>query len=68
MKPENTMTEDSALIDRLGGTGEVAALFGVKPPSVSYWRKHGIPKPRMMYLKAVYPAMFSTDGSVVSKQ
>lgn len=68
MKPENTISEDSALIDKLGGTGEVAALFDIKPPSVSYWRKHGIPSSRLMYLRAVYPAMFAMDGSVVSKQ
>jgi len=66
MKPKNC-SEDSALIDRLGGTGEVAEMFGIKPPSVSYWRVHGIPESRKMYLRAVYPALFATDESIVGK-
>ncbi|MET3134630.1 hypothetical protein AAKU55_004930 [Oxalobacteraceae bacterium GrIS 1.11] len=64
MTPEKTNSEDSALIDKLGGTGDVAKMFDIKAPSVSSWRKKGIPKPRMMYLKAVYPAMFAADVSV----
>lgn len=58
-------TDHSRLIDELGGTGLVAKMFGIEPPSVSYWRANGIPKARLMYLRAVYPAKFNMDGSVV---
>ena len=43
------------IIDALGGTAEVARLFEVRMPSVSAWRHFGIPKARMLYLKAVRP-------------
>ena len=39
------------LIDLLGGTTVVADIFNVKKPSVSAWRKNGIPEARMMYLE-----------------
>lgn len=60
-------TDHSRLIDDLGGTGEVARMFEIEPPSVSYWRKHGIPKARLMYLKTAFPSKFNTDGSVAAK-
>ena len=43
------------LIDLLGGTGEVAQLCEVQPPSVSEWRRHGIPKARMKFLRLASP-------------
>lgn len=43
------------VVDRLGGTAAVAALFMVQPPSVSGWRKEGIPPARMHFLRAVHP-------------
>lgn len=48
----------SEIIDALGGTSRVAELCEVRPPSVSDWRKHGIPKARMMFLRAVRPEVF----------
>lgn len=33
--------DDIALIEALGGTAAVAALVGVKPPSVSGWKEAG---------------------------
>jgi len=54
--------DPSALIDKLGGTAEVARLCEVKPPSVSEWRKSGIPKARLLYLRAVRPDVFAADG------
>jgi hypothetical protein len=58
-------TNHSRLIDDLGGTGVVAKMFNIEPPSVSYWRANGIPKARLMYLRAVFPSKFDADGSVV---
>jgi hypothetical protein len=43
------------IIDRLGGTGRVADLFGVKCPSVSQWRVSGIPPARMHFIRHVRP-------------
>lgn len=47
------------IIDALGGTNAVARLCECQPASVSGWRKDGIPKPRMLYLKAVRPEVFA---------
>lgn len=48
-------TNAAKIIDALGGTAEAARLFEVRMPSVSAWRYHGIPKPRMMFLKVARP-------------
>jgi len=40
------------VIDALGGTAAVARLFEVAMPSVSEWKKDGIPPARMMLLRA----------------
>lgn len=48
----------SEIIDALGGTFRVAELCEVKPPSVSDWRKHGIPRARMMFLRVARPDVF----------
>lgn len=48
-------TQAEKIIDALGGTAEAARLFEVRMPSVSAWRHFGIPRARMMYLKAAHP-------------
>ncbi|NWF45411.1 hypothetical protein F3K02_09145 [Hydrogenophaga sp. D2P1] len=48
-------TNAAKIIDALGGTAEAARLFEVRMPSVSAWRYHGIPKPRMMFLQVAKP-------------
>jgi len=48
-------TEATKIIEALGDTAEVSRLFDVRMPSVSDWKKAGIPKARMMYLQAVCP-------------
>jgi hypothetical protein len=50
---------DSDLIDMLGGTKAVAELCRVRPPSVSEWRRNGIPAARRMYLELLRPDVFS---------
>ena len=42
------------IIEALGDTAEVARMFDVRMPSVSDWKKHGIPRARMMYLKVAH--------------
>lgn len=54
----DTKHPDSEIIDALGGTAAVARLCKVKPPSVSDWRKEGIPSARRMYLQAIHPEVF----------
>ena len=64
-------TEATKIIEALGDTAEVARLCDVKMPSVSGWKESGIPKARMMYLKAVLPdalAEFDTEAATSAKQ
>lgn len=49
---------DSEIIDAFGGTAEVARLCEVKPPSVSEWRKNGIPHARRKFLQLLRPELF----------
>jgi hypothetical protein len=49
---------DSQIIDRLGGTTEVARICQIKPPSVSEWRVAGIPPARRQYLELLRPDAF----------
>ncbi len=45
------------LIDALGGTGAVAELTGVKPPSVSGWKEYGrIPDDKLIRLAPICEA------------
>jgi hypothetical protein len=60
------------IIDLLGGTSEVAKLCEVRAPSVSEWRRNGIPPARLLYLRAVRPDVFAgisrepvTAGAVI---
>lgn len=39
------------IIEALGDTTKVARIFGIRKASVSDWKKGGIPRARMMYLK-----------------
>ncbi len=49
---------DSEIIDRLGGTVEVAKICEIKPPSVSEWRVTGIPQARRQFLSLLRPEAF----------
>lgn len=61
-KMGNMNTPDpNTIIDRLGGTSETARLCEVKPPSVSEWRKTGIPKAQLKFLKLARPEVFDAD-------
>lgn len=46
------------IIDSLGGTAAVARLCRVKQPSVSGWRRHGIPPARLQFLAVIRPDVF----------
>lgn len=47
------------VIDVLGGTAEVARLFDVRMPSVSDWKRDGIPHARMMLLRETRQAQLA---------
>lgn len=46
------------IIESLGGTAAVAQLCEVKMPSVSEWKKTGIPRARLLFLRAIRPDVF----------
>lgn len=56
-----TMDHDhsSELIDQLGGTRQVARICEVTSQAVSKWRRDGIPRARLLYLRAVRPDAFA---------
>jgi len=53
-----TMTPNH-IIDALGGNVPVARIFDISDAAVSQWRKNGIPKPNLMYLRRAYPKVFN---------
>jgi hypothetical protein len=59
---QKILTPDE-IIDALGGTSATALLCEVKDPAVSQWRKEGIPKARLMFLKEIRPAAFGIKPS-----
>ncbi|MEY2654020.1 MAG: phage regulatory protein [Pseudomonadota bacterium] len=48
----------SELIDALGGTMAVARLCEVSSQAVTQWRRSGIPRARIMYLRLRCPQAF----------
>lgn len=58
MKDDLGAAYASQIIDRLGGTGKAADLFEIEPAAVSQWRRNGIPKPRMQFLRIARPDVF----------
>lgn len=49
---------DSQIIDRLGGSVAVASICQIRSPSVSEWRRNGIPAARRQYLELLHPRAF----------
>jgi hypothetical protein len=48
------------IVKELGGTGAVAAMCGIQPPSVSEWiGLNKIPKARLDFLRLVRPEVFA---------
>lgn len=45
--------EHKLLIELMGGTTEVANLFGIKPPSVSGWKNSRIPDDKLRRLAVI---------------
>lgn len=53
--------DTKTIIARLGGTAKTAELCQVTSGAVSQWIHDGIPRARLMYLKAVRPAVFKEN-------
>lgn len=50
------------IIDKLGGTSEVARLCEINPASVSEWKSNKeIPKARLMFLRLARPEVFADE-------
>lgn len=49
------------IIDRLGGTNSVARMCGVKPPSVTEWRRNGVPGTRRIQLERATEGRFKAE-------
>ena len=64
MRMNKELTADE-IIDALGGTSETARLCEIQPPSVSEWRRNGIPKPQLKFLKLARPDIFGTKNIVI---
>jgi hypothetical protein len=62
MDEPNLSHPDSLLIDKLGGTAEVARICQIRPPSVSGWRTHGIPQARRQFLALLRPDVFAPEA------
>jgi hypothetical protein len=50
--------DPNVVIDRLGGTSAAARICDIEPASVSGWKKNGIPKPWVKFLRLAYPEAF----------
>lgn len=55
--------DTNVIIDKLGGTAEVARLCEITAQAVSQWRDDGIPKARLMYLTLLRPDVFKKVGA-----
>ena len=60
----STFHPDSAIIDRLGGTGRLADLCDVSSQAVSQWKRTGIPSARRAFLKLLNPGAFDLQAQV----
>lgn len=56
------------IIDLLGGTNAVARLCDIQPPSVSEWRRNGIPKPWLKFFKQRNPELFDDVPNSTNKE
>ena len=51
LKNQSSPALADSVIKELGGLTSVAKICKVKPSSVAYWAKHGLPSSREMYLR-----------------
>lgn len=52
-------TEHLKIIEDIGGTGVTASVCEVSSQAVSKWKRTGIPKARLMFLREKFPKIFN---------
>lgn len=50
--------EANRVIEALGGPSKLGALLDISKSAVSQWKKNGIPKSQMRYLRQAHPDAF----------
>lgn len=60
-KKKTTPEEAIRVIAALGGTNAVARLCNIKPPSVSGWKRNGIPEAHMRFFRLLRPEVFYVE-------
>jgi hypothetical protein len=58
---KNLNQEAINVIDALGGPAETARLCDVSTAAVSQWKKNGIPKTQLRFLKSARPELFGIE-------
>lgn len=56
--------EANRVIEALGGPSEAGAKLGISKSAVSQWRKNGVPKTQMKYLRVAHPEIFGGEAVV----
>jgi len=49
------------LVEAFGGTASLARLCDVNTQAVSQWKRNGIPKARLQFLRLLRPELFSVE-------
>ncbi|MYM31508.1 hypothetical protein GTP58_24550 [Duganella sp. CY15W] len=53
--------EANRIIDALGGPSKAALLLGITKSAVCQWRKNGVPKTQLKYLRLAHPQVFQSN-------
>jgi hypothetical protein len=54
--------EANRVIEALGGPSKLGALLDISKSAVSQWKKNGIPKSQMRYLRNAHPEAFAPSS------
>ncbi|WP_455016702.1 Cro/CI family transcriptional regulator [Kingella oralis] len=55
-------------IQVFGGVSEVAKVCGITRSAVSQWKRNGIPKAQMNFLKTKFPRKFIEYQAIIEKE
>lgn len=55
--------EANRVIEALGGPSKLGALLDISKSAVSQWKKNGIPKSQMRYLRNAHPEVFKGSST-----
>lgn len=51
------------VIEKLGGNAKAAELCEVSPAAVSQWRRNGVPKGQLKFIRLARPDLFAPTNS-----